>query len=354
MKKYLIPVFFFCLLGLSCTSQKKDDETEKSISTIPEELIEVKVKKMEYKDFKHELIANGTIEATDKANLFFETSENVIEIFVQNGDRVSKGQKIARLDPFKFQQSLDQAKDNLERARLNLQEVLIGQGYSIADSLKVPKEVMQLAKVRSNFDQAKILYATALHNMESSVLYAPFSGVIANLFTKVYNKPDNSQAFCTVINNQSPEVSFLILENEISLVNKGDRVEISPYSSSDIIVEGKITEINPIVDANGMARIKAKMTSSTNRFYEGMNVLIRAERSLGKQLVIPKSALVLRTNRKVVFTFENDRAQWKYVQTGLENSREYVIAEGLSEGDWVIYEGNINLANETPVVISED
>jgi hypothetical protein len=44
-------------------------------------------------------------------------------------------------------------------------------------------------------------------------------------------------------------------------------------------------------------------------------------------------------------------AQWNYVQTGLENSTEYVIVEGLQEGDVVIYDGNLNLAHETPVTV---
>jgi hypothetical protein len=68
-----------------------------------------------------------------------------------------------------------------------------------------------------------------------------------------------------------------------------------------------------------------------------------------RQLVIPKEALVLRTNKKVVFTLKNERAQWVYVETGLENSGGYVVTAGLAAGDSVIYEGNINLAHESPV-----
>ena len=98
-----------------------------------------------------------------------------------------------------------------------------------------------------------------------------------------------------------------------------------------------------------MAMVKAYINNPQNQLYDGMNVKIHMQRSLGKQLVIPKEALVLRTNRKVVFTLNNNRAQWVYVQTGLENSSSYVVTEGLNVGDSVIYEGNINLAHESPV-----
>jgi RND family efflux transporter MFP subunit len=159
--------------------------------------------------------------------------------------------------------------------------------------------------------------------------------------------------FCTVINNRSPEVVFNILENELPLTKLNDRVIVAPFSQPDYTVEGRITEINPMIDKNGMVRVKALLGNQNNKFYEGMNVKIRVQRLLGKCLVIPKSALVLRTNRKVVFTLKDDRAQWVYLETAQENSDSYVVTEGLQAGDNIIYEGNINLAHESPVVINE-
>ena len=44
-------------------------------------------------------------------------------------------------------------------------------------------------------------------------------------------------------------------------------------------------------------------------------------------------------------------AQWVYVETGMENSESYVVTDGLQEGDSVIYDGNVNLAHETPIVV---
>ncbi|MDR2683363.1 MAG: efflux RND transporter periplasmic adaptor subunit, partial [Dysgonamonadaceae bacterium] len=107
----------------------------------------------------------------------------------------------------------------------------------------------------------------------------------------------------------------------------------------------------PLVDKNGMVRVKAALQSAGNRLYDGMNVKIRIQRSLGRQLVIPKEALVLRTNRKVVFTLQNSKALWVYVETGWENSTGYVVTNGLHVGDSVIYEGNIHLAHESPVIL---
>jgi RND family efflux transporter MFP subunit len=339
------------MLFLACSSEKKS-QNEKAISTVfPNEINEVRAMLLGYTDFMHELIANGTASARNKADLKFPATENISAIYVKNGDRVTKGQPIACLDPFKLQNDLSQAKDNLERNRLALQDVLIGQGYSPGDSATIPPEIMQLAKVKSNFEQANIQYELADYNYKHSVLYAPFSGVVANLFAKVYNLPDATQPFCTIIDNSSLEADFMLLENELALVRVGDKIQASPFSASESIYDGRITEINPMVDKNGMVRVKAALNNINARLYDGMNVKIRIQRSIGRQLVIPKEALVLRSNKKVVFTLKEGKAQWAYVQTGWENSTGYVVTEGLNVGDSVIYEGNINLAHESPVIL---
>ena len=72
-------------------------------------------------------------------------------------------------------------------------------------------------------------------------------------------------------------------------------------------------------------------------------------RQLDEKLIVPKSAVVLRSGRQVVFTLEKGKALWNYVQTGLENMELYTIEDGLKEGDTVITTGNLNLAHETPV-----
>jgi RND family efflux transporter MFP subunit len=341
--------FLFCLFFLSCSS-KKDTAEEGNVTTVLlDEVDEVRVIRLELTDFHDEQVANGVISARNKADLRFQLSENIAAIYVKNGDRVAKGQKIAMLDQFKLQIALSQAKDNWERAKLELQGVLIGQGFTLNDSLKIPAEVMQLAKVTSNYENSINQYALAEYNLNNSTLYAPFEGVVANLFSKVYNLPDGSQPFCTIIDNLRPEVDFKVLEKELPYLRMGDKIRVSPFSANDFSVEGQIVEINPSIDRNGMVMVKAHFNNPQNRLYDGMNVKILMQLSLGLHLVIPKEALVLRTNRKVVFTLKNERAQWVYVKTGLENSSSYVVTEGLNPGDSVIYEGNINLADQTPV-----
>jgi len=354
MKNLTISLFLTALLVFTgaCSSKPKEAQAEQVQTKLAEEQAQVKIVKLSRTAFAREILANGTVAASRKADLYFETNEVVTRIFVKNGERVVKGQKIAQLDLFKLTNALQQASDNLEKSKLELQNVLIGQGYALKDSVHVPKDIMRIAKTRSNFENSRIQHEMSTYNLKNAVLYAPFNGVVANLFNKEQNQPaNNGQPFCTIVDNASPEVVFQVLESELALISTGDKVVVSPFSVAGYDAVGRIVEINPVVDKNGMVRVKAAVQSPANKLYDGMNVNVNIQKTLPSQLVIPKKALVLRTNRQVVFTLHDGKAMWNYVKTGLENSTGFIVTEGLNDGDVVICDGNINLAHEAPVTV---
>ncbi|MDE5709796.1 efflux RND transporter periplasmic adaptor subunit [Bacteroides sp.] len=350
-----------CLLCLAaallagCSDAGKDKEAEEGVATVlPSENNEVTVTVLKRGVFEHELVSNGKVTAGAMADLRFETAGVVAQIYVKNGDFVRKGQKLAELDKFRLKNKTAQAKDALEKAELELQDVLIGQGYPVGDVSKVPADIMRLARVKSGYDQSRSQYELAEYEEEHATLVAPFDGVVANLFSKPFNEASTSEAFCTVVGTQGMEVDFTVLESELPLIKNGDRVIVTPYSDAGAKQEGRITQINPLVDEKGMVKVKAAV-GGKGKLFSGMNVRVNVHRSLEGQLVIPKSAVVLRSGKQVVFTLKDGKAQWNYVQTGLENADSYSMADdALKEGDTVIVTGNVNLAHEAPVKTIEN
>lgn len=357
-----------CISGTilaSCSASENDaesgdNERNDKIILLESTTNDVSVMPLKKRKFSQELLSNGKIAPQRKAELRFETNEIVTKVYVKNGDRVHKGDKLAELDMFKLQNALLNAEDALERAKLDLQDVLIGQGYAVEDFEAVPEDVMKLAKVKSGYDQSMIQYDQAKRNVECATLTAPFDGVVANLFTKPYNPASTSETFCTVMDTEQMEVDFTVLESELPLIKVGDRVVIVPYAETSSHYEGRVSEINPTVDDNGMVKVKASVNAK-GRLFSGMNVKVSVRRTLDAQLIIPKTAVVQRSGRTVVFTLQNGKAIWNYVQTGMENADSCVVSdrsadgveEGLLEGDTVIVSGNVNLAHESPVVVTK-
>lgn len=364
MRKHHL-IYSFCLalsILTACADSSKKGTPEKGVETVlPDAKNEVKVMTLKKQNFHHELVSNGKVNAGKKADLRFESSEEIAAVYVKNGDRVYKGQRLAELDRFKLANKLSQAENALEKARLDLQDVLIGQGYAIGDSIQIPEEIMKLAKVKSGYDQTKAQYELAKREEERAVLVAPFDGLVANLFSKPSNLANVSDVFCSIVGMKDMEVDFSVLESELPLLKNDDRVTVIPYADSGSKYEGRISEINPLVDEKGMVKVRARVNGG-NKLYSGMNVRVIVQRSLGNKLVIPKSAVVLRSGKQVVFTLKNGEAQWNYVQTGLENMDSYVVSDktepgitdGLQEGDVVIVSGNVNLAHEAPVKVLGD
>ena len=352
-------LWLLALVMLTACSEKKSENMEKEgVETIlPAQVNEVTVMKLEKKVFNHELVSNGKIQAKEYADLYFRSSEIVAKVWVKNGTFVRKGQKLAELDLFKLNNTLAQRKNALAQANLEMQDVLIGQGYAPDNLSAVPADVLELAKVKSGYEQAKAQYEVAEYEVKQAVLVAPFDGVVANLFDKAYNIPKTSEPFCRIIRTGNMEVDFTILESELPLIKTGDKVEVTPYAAAAGVRTGNISEINPLVDENGMVRVKAQVNGG-DKLFDGMNVSVSVKRSLENQMVIPKTAVVLRSGKQVAFFLEDSLALWKYVHTGLENMTEYTLvdweADGLSEGMTIITTGNVNLAHEAPVKVIDN
>lgn len=352
MKKIVLCLIAVLIISTltACNNRKvANDSTAEGVNALPQaEPNEVTTIILRLQPFEHELISNGKVEAIQLTDIHFETDGIVEKVLVRNGDHVAQGQVIAELDKFKLHNAVVQAQNAFEQAKLDLQDVLIGQGYGYKPETEIPSDVMQLARTRSGYSQSLAAYELALSNEANASLKAPFSGTIANLQLKRFNKVSPSDIVCTIVGSQGMEATFSVLENELPLVHRGDKVVITPYADITAVHEGTVTEINPVVDANGMVMVKA-LVKGTDRLFSGMNIKVSVKRHMPAQLVVPKSSVVLRQGRQVVFTLQDDQAIWNYVQTGLENADTFTILEGLKEGDEVIVTGNVNLAHESKV-----
>lgn len=349
--RYFAIICIAALMIAGCSPQSKEGESKEHASEVKavetEKTPEVKVMELQPTVFSHEIVSNGKATAREKVDVNFQTQGIITAIHVRNGQRVSKGQKLASLDTYKLKNQTDKDRNAVASARLEMQDVLIGQGYDPEHPDNVPEDVMRLARLRSGLEQAELTLAASEKELANAIITAPVSGIIANLTTKPHNMT-TSDPLCRIINDGGMDVEFSVIESELAMLKPGDQVSVTPFSAPDCMTTGRVTEINPMVDENGMVKVWASV-DGRNHLLDGMNVRVRIKREAQKSLVVPKSAVVQRTGRQVVFTLKDGRAIWNYVATGLENLDQYTIAEGLSPGDSVIVTGNINLAHEAPV-----
>jgi membrane fusion protein, multidrug efflux system len=347
---FLIICCFFLLAG--CHTDVQTASGSIGIDSAKNQVIDVKIMIAQKTVFYNEIVSNGRIYALKKADLTFRGNEPLKKIYFQNGDYVKQGDTIATLDNFELKNQLAQSKVSFSRATLDLIDALIGQGYELKDSAKIPENIMETSMLRSGYIQSKSALVMAGFNYNASIMIAPMSGIIANMFSRELNRPNQNPQFCSIIDNNLFQIEFPILETEIAKVRKEQKIEVSPFFDTSIKIGGAVTVINPVVEENGMVRVYAEVRNTQNILCQGMNVKIFIRQKTENQLVVPKTAVTNRSDKDVIFTFSGGLAKWNYATMGAENSEYYTVTEGISAGDTVITEGNIHLANLSKVRIA--
>ena len=277
MKRKHLILATVCLVMASCSTNSQQATTSQEPVTTPVDVQEEVVSevKPEVKELpSNSLTATGKVKAANYTDLYFRSQELIAHVYVKNGARVGKGQKIADLEVFALNSQLRQAEISLEQAKLELQDILIGQGYDPDHLDKVPADMMKLAKVKSGYEQAALQKENALREMENATLVAPFDGVIANLTAKPHHMASSSEPFCRIIQTSNMEVEFQVLENELHLIKMGQKVEIVPQATTVGVQQGEICSMNPLVNEKGLIQVRARVKGNVG-LMEGMNVTVR-------------------------------------------------------------------------------
>ena len=275
-RKYLI-LAIVCLVMASCSTNSQQATTSQEPVTVPGAVQEKVIPevKPEVKELpSNSLTATGKVKAANYTDLYFRSQEQIAHVYVKNGARVGKGQKLADLEVFALNSQLRQAEISLEQAKLELQDILIGQGYDPDHLDKVPADMMKLAKVKSGYEQAALQKENALREIENATLVAPFDGVIANLTAKPHHMAGSSEPFCRIIQTSNMEVEFQVLENELHLIKMGQKVEIVPQATTVGVQQGEICSMNPLVNEKGLIQVRARVKGNVG-LMEGMNVTVR-------------------------------------------------------------------------------
>lgn len=361
LDKFMRRIVVFLVLGsvwAGCGNKQKGEaakEKEQARVEAKAEVAEVKVEKVKSAPFELELVSNGKVDACRKAVLNFIVNDVIDKVYVKNGERVKAGMPILSVDVYQAQQQLEEARLAKEKMALEFRSRLMSEGINdLADTVNaelLPPARLEVIKLQSGYTSALNTYNKALYDYNNVTVYAPFSGIVADLDAREYNQSTAYKQVCTLIDDSKMEVVFNVLETEIANLSEGMEVEITPYADNTIVLKGKVTEVNPRIDENGMVRVKTVTMNPKGVLVDGMNVSILLKRKMGTQLIVPKSSVLPRQGRKVVFVHENGKALWKYVTTGPENSREVCIESGLQEGEEAIYENNLGLSHECEVKV---
>lgn len=346
------------LLMVACGGKKEKTDDEQPNKDVEQTIVEVDTMTLRSQTFYKQLLCNGRLSAVRRAELMCPKPGEILQsVLVKNGQYVSQGTLLAVSDTRARRADYEKSQNDLERARVELQDKLISLGYG-ANSADVPAEVRRRAEVTSGYYTAKYSLTAAKTALADCRLIAPFSGRIVDLEARPHQR---GEKFGTLIDDSYFYVEFQVLEAELASVKVGTSVTVSPFIEDTLNFVGSVTEINPTVNSKGLVSVKARIKNTSKKLLDGMNVRVIIENSVPRMYVVPKEAVVERDGYNVVFMYDKNtkRAVWTYVDILYSNLTSYAITgcerkgTTIKAGDIVITSGNLNLADDTEVRVSK-
>jgi len=336
------------------------------------------------------LQATGYVTARRQATVSAQITGTLTEVLIEEGDRVRKGQVLARLEDNALRASLDAARANAAAARAGVvqtqaqldqslrdadrAEALVGRGLvskQLAEQARTQGNTYraQLNTSRRQADAAQAQVGVGQVNLDYTVVRAPFDGVITDKAAQVGEIVSPLSAgggftrtgVGTIVDMDSLEIDVDVNEAFIGRVKSDMPAEAVLDAYPDWKIPAHVIAIVPAAD-RGKATVKVRVAIEVKdpRIVPDMGVRVSfLERRAPVQaaavagVLVPSGAIVRRDDHDVVFTVADGKAVRHAVTPGAPASADLrLVTEGVQAGDTVIDTPPSNLADGSAVRIA--
>lgn len=278
---------------------------------------------------------SGTVEEETGTQLSFAVPGTVSRVLVDEGDRVSKGQLIATLDPAQLRNTYAIAKTALDQASdaYNRMKELHSKG-SLPD--------VKWVDAQSSLDRARSAEQMAARQLADSRIYAPFSGVISKKLVERGENVVTGMPVVKLVSVGRMKVKIAVPEGDIPNVRLGQRASISVTALGGTVLAGTVIEKG--VAADPLSRsydVKIGIANGGGRLMPGMvaNVAL-AGKGNAQACVIPAHIVQLdENNNEFVWLAVNGKARKRIITCDDFTANGVAVRSGLEPGDRIITSG---------------
>lgn len=319
------------------------------------------------------LQATGYVTARRSATVSTQITGTLTEVLFEEGDRVTKGQVLARLEDHALRAALDAALASVKSAQANVgavqaqwlqaqadlrrQEELAASGMTTRQAAEQARTAVnsyaaQLEARRREVDTAAAQAAQTQVNFNYTVVRAPFSGVItakAAQVGEIVSPLSAGGGFTrtgvgTIVDMESLEVDVDVNEAYIGQVKADMPAEAVLDAYPDWRIPSHVIAVVPAAD-RGKATVKVRVAleQKDQRLVPDMGVRVSflAARSDAASapppgVLVSRAAVVSRGDTSVAFVLNGQRAEQRRLRTGTPVGEQAVVLEGLKAGETVV------------------
>lgn len=305
------------------------------------------------------LTASGYVVAQRQASVSSKGTGVMVYLGVVEGDKVKKGQIIARLDDRDIQAQLDEAKSGLQLYQAQLNEVqnsynrekeLFSRGLSSQQNLDQAETTYNM--LLANIEIAKARIQEAEVSLENMIIRAPFDGTVLTKNAEVgeivapFGASTTSRAaVVTIADMNSLMIEADVSESNIDRIKTNQDCEIVLDAYPQKSYPGYVFKIVPTADRSKAtvmvkvgfkeydSRVLPEMSAKVSFLSQPIDAKMLSEE---KYLVVQTSAIRQENASSVVYKVDNDTAVPVEIKTGRNIGNYTEVISGLEAGDSVI------------------
>lgn len=280
----------------------------------------------------------GAIEAWTDLELLAKISGEVIDVTVAEGDKVTKGQTIARIDPADYQIALNAAKASYRLSNANLKRF-----QKLFEKRLIPKS--ELENVETQVQTTKAEMEKAELRLSRCIITAPMTGVIRRLDAKKGLLLNVADPIARILEIDTVKAVIGIPESDVATVKNIGTIQLTVQALNNRIIVGRkhVLAASPENIAR-LYRLELAVANPDGMLLPGMFVRAEIVKAVAEATMsVPLYTVITRNGEQFVYVEEGGVAKRKPVELGILEDWKVQVKKGLKPGDRVIVEGHRNV-----------
>lgn len=350
MKKVVILLILATIIG--CSGEKKQNTT-----TQKENIKIVKSIKLEEKSIANIKKYNGELKPQQEMKIVTTTGGDIEEIYFKNGDRVKKGEVIAKISNADVEASFFEAQGQLLKAKSTYStEKISFEKYKKLYEKEIISENDYLA-IKNRYETAqgdlKIVegkFLKAKDDYDRLRVISKIDGVITDLFVKKYERVENGKEIVTIVDSSKMEVDIAVSGNDIKYSKLGNKAKIY-IEELGISRDGVISEINLSSDSNSKKySLRLLVDNGDNKILKGMYAKVNLEQGEVSGIFVPTKAVMIKDLYSYIAIVRDEKATiYRVTPKETIGDMQLIEFEDYKAGDRVVVEGQYLLNNNDKV-----
>ncbi|MCO5230366.1 MAG: efflux RND transporter periplasmic adaptor subunit [Chitinophagales bacterium] len=351
MKKILISLAVIAIVGFMAFKLKSNKETidantKEALNIEKYDFIPVRVYQIAHQNNVQSVEEIGSFQSRQDLTVSATATGRIVNLNVREGQYISKGTVIARLDYAALAAQLATSKAAMSNAKKDLERFQSAHSVGATTKMQIEQAELQIDNIQSS-----------ITNIEEQIKFytvvAPMSGYVNKILSEQGSFAMPGTPIIQLIDISTIKMVVKVDESIVPLIKIGKSVPVRSEVYPEKVFSGKISRIAVQADNSRKFEVEIDLPNNNNQFRAGMNGVVKFDDlSVSDAIYIPRSAIVGSVNDAKVYIVKADSTvQLSPIQVGAYQGNNIEVKNGLETNSQVVVMGQINLRDGVKVSV---